>query len=49
MELDVPIEQPSLLKRLINKYINNYEIGINEMAAILAIPIDDYLDFYGEY
>lgn len=49
MELDVPIERPSLLKRLIKKYINDYEIGVIEIAAILAISIDDYLDFYGEY
>lgn len=49
MELDVSIERPSLLKALIKKYITDYEIGINEMAAILAIPIDYYLDFYGEH
>lgn len=48
MELDVPVENPALLKNLINSYIREYEIGIKEMAAIFAIPIEDYLDYYGE-
>ncbi len=47
MELDVPKEEPTLLKRLMKKYIKEYELDINQMATILAIPIDDYLDYYG--
>lgn len=48
VELDVPVEKPALLKNLVNYYIREYEIGIKEMAAILAIPLEDYLDYYGE-
>lgn len=48
MELDVPIENATLLKKLIKQYINEYEISIQQMAAILAIPLEDYLDYYGE-
>lgn len=48
VELDVPVEKPALLKNLINYYIREYEIGIKEMAAIFAIPLEDYLDYYGE-
>ena len=48
MELDVPVENPSLLKNLISYYMKEYEISIKEMAAIFAIPLEDYLDYYGE-
>jgi Zn-dependent peptidase ImmA (M78 family)/transcriptional regulator with XRE-family HTH domain len=48
VELDVPLEKPALLKNLINYYISEYEIGIKEMTAIFAIPLEDYLDYYGE-
>lgn len=47
MELDLPIEQPMLLKQLVSRYIIEYEIDIKAMAAIFAIPPDDYLDYYG--
>jgi Zn-dependent peptidase ImmA (M78 family)/transcriptional regulator with XRE-family HTH domain len=47
LELDIEIEQPSLLRNLINHYIKEYEIGIKQMAAFFAIPINDYLDYYG--
>jgi Zn-dependent peptidase ImmA (M78 family)/DNA-binding XRE family transcriptional regulator len=47
VELDIEIEQPSLLRNLINHYIKEYEIGVKQMAAIFAIPINDYLDYYG--
>lgn len=48
MELDVPQENATLLKRLIKQYISEYEISIHQMAAIFAIPFEDYLDYYGE-
>lgn len=47
VELDLPIEQPALLKQLVNRYIIEYEIDIQAMAAIFAIPPQDYLDYYG--
>lgn len=47
VELDVAIEKPALLKNLINQYISEYEIGVEGMAAIFAIPLQDYLDYYG--
>lgn len=48
IELDVPIESPMLLKKLIKQYISEYEISHQQMAAIFAIPFEDYLDYYGE-
>ena len=48
IELDVPIENSTLLKKLIKQYISEYEITIHQMAAIFAIPLEDYLDYYGE-
>lgn len=47
VELDVPVEQPTLLKQLVNRYIVEYEIDMKAMAAIFAIPPQDYLDYYG--
>ena len=47
LELGVPIEQPALLKQWVNRYIIEYEIDIHAMAAIFAIPPQDYLDYYG--
>lgn len=47
VELDLPIEQPALLKQMVNRYIVEYEIDIQAMAAIFAIPPQDYLDYYG--
>jgi Zn-dependent peptidase ImmA (M78 family)/transcriptional regulator with XRE-family HTH domain len=48
MELDVPKECPTLLRSLIKKYVTEYEIGISQMAAIFSIPLEDFLDYYGE-
>lgn len=48
VELDVPKENATLLKKLIKKYITEYEISTRQMAAILAIPLQDYLDYYGD-
>jgi Zn-dependent peptidase ImmA (M78 family)/DNA-binding XRE family transcriptional regulator len=48
MELDIPKENPTLLKSIIKKYISEYEISHHQMAAIFAIPFEDYLDYYGE-
>lgn len=47
VELDIEVEQPALLRNLINHYIKEYEIGVKQMAALFAIPINDYLDYYG--
>lgn len=48
MELDVPNEQPKLFKHLINHYIKEYEINTTQMAAIFAISVNDFIDYYGE-
>jgi hypothetical protein len=49
LELDVPAENATLSKRLIEQYINEYEISISQMAAaIFAIPLKDYYEYYGE-
>jgi Zn-dependent peptidase ImmA (M78 family)/plasmid maintenance system antidote protein VapI len=46
MELDTPLETPTLLKSMINYFIKEYEIGVGQMAATFAIPLEDYLDYY---
>jgi Zn-dependent peptidase ImmA (M78 family)/transcriptional regulator with XRE-family HTH domain len=48
IELDIPKEKPTLLNRFIKQYISEYEITIHQMAAIFAIPLEDYTDYYGE-
>jgi Zn-dependent peptidase ImmA (M78 family)/transcriptional regulator with XRE-family HTH domain len=48
VELDVSIEQPKLLKHLISHFIKEYEINTNQMAAIFAISLNDFLDYYGQ-
>jgi Zn-dependent peptidase ImmA (M78 family)/DNA-binding XRE family transcriptional regulator len=48
VELDIALEKPALLKNLINQYLKDYEIGMKEMSAIFAIPLEDYLDYYGD-
>ena len=46
IELDVAPEQPLLLKKLIQNYINEYEIDTKKMADIFAIPLSDYMEYY---
>ena len=46
-ELDIEVEQPSLLRNLINHYVKEYEMGIKQMADVFAISINDYVDYYG--
>jgi Zn-dependent peptidase ImmA (M78 family)/transcriptional regulator with XRE-family HTH domain len=48
IELDVPKETPALLPKLMQEYMSEYELTINQMAAHLAIPVEDYFDFYGK-
>jgi Zn-dependent peptidase ImmA (M78 family)/transcriptional regulator with XRE-family HTH domain len=48
IELDVSKENPTLLKKLIKRYICEYEISIHKMAAIFAIPLEDFVNYYGE-
>jgi Zn-dependent peptidase ImmA (M78 family)/transcriptional regulator with XRE-family HTH domain len=48
IELDVPKENATLLKKLIKQYISEYEISIHQMAAVFAIPLEDYFNYYGE-
>jgi Zn-dependent peptidase ImmA (M78 family)/transcriptional regulator len=47
IELDVTREKPLLLKKLIQNYITEYEIDRKKMADIFAIPLSDYVEYYG--
>jgi Zn-dependent peptidase ImmA (M78 family)/transcriptional regulator len=47
IELDVTPEKPLLLKKLIQNYISEYEIDVKSMADVFAIPLSDYMEYYG--
>ncbi len=46
-ELDVPIEQPQLIRNWITEYKKKNKLGVSEMAALLSLYVDEYLDLYG--
>jgi Zn-dependent peptidase ImmA (M78 family)/transcriptional regulator with XRE-family HTH domain len=46
VELDIPPETPKLMRQLLASYMQSNKLGMTEMAALLAIQPDDYLDFY---
>lgn len=47
MELDVPIEQPKLVKRWIATYRGKTKFSATEMAAVLCLHKDEYFEMYG--
>ena len=46
MELDIPKEQPKLMKRWIAEYRTKTKLGVVEMAAILFLKVDEFMELY---
>lgn len=46
VELDIPQEKPALLPNLMKKYMAKHKIDIKGLSARLAIPKEDYLNYY---
>lgn len=46
IELDIPPEQPKLIKRWIADYRAKTKLGVIEMAALLCLNVDEFLELY---
>ena len=46
VELDVPVEEPRLVKRWIAQYRSRTGLGTVEIAAVLHLNVDEYLELY---
>lgn len=46
VELDVPMEKPSLLKQWISDYRARTGLGTMELAAILCLHVDEFIELY---
>jgi Zn-dependent peptidase ImmA (M78 family)/transcriptional regulator with XRE-family HTH domain len=46
-ELDVPMEQPKLMRQLLAEYMTRTGSGVKEMSALLALLPEDYVGYYG--
>lgn len=45
-ELDIAIEQPGLLKRWVATYRSQAKLGAVEMAALLCLNVDEFIELY---
>jgi Zn-dependent peptidase ImmA (M78 family)/DNA-binding XRE family transcriptional regulator len=46
IELDIPTEEPRLIKRWIADYRSKTKLGVVEMAALLCLNVDEFLELY---
>ncbi|HEU4470639.1 MAG TPA: XRE family transcriptional regulator [Flavisolibacter sp.] len=46
VELDVAPEEPKLLRTWIRQYRSRYKLGVQEMAALLCLHGDEFLELY---
>jgi Zn-dependent peptidase ImmA (M78 family) len=46
MELDVPTEKPQLMRQLLSSYMQQNKLNVNHIAAILALEVSDYIEYY---
>ena len=46
MELDIPKEQPKLIKRWIAEYRTKTKLGTVEMASLFFLNIDEFMERY---
>ena len=46
IELDIPPEEPKLIKKWIAEYRSKMKIGVVEMAALLCLNVDEFLELY---
>jgi Zn-dependent peptidase ImmA (M78 family)/DNA-binding Xre family transcriptional regulator len=47
LELDVAKEEPRLIKQWMGEYRQKTKLGTVEMAAVLCLEVDDFLELYG--
>lgn len=45
-ELDIPVEQPTLVKKLLENYRTQKKLGMEEMAALLSLQVSEYMELY---
>jgi Zn-dependent peptidase ImmA (M78 family)/DNA-binding XRE family transcriptional regulator len=46
LELDIPVEQPTLVKRWIAEYRAKTGLGMVDMAALLCLNVDEFMELY---
>lgn len=46
LELDIPVEQPTLVKRWIAEYRAKAGLGMVEMSALLCLNVDEFMELY---
>lgn len=46
-ELDIPAENPTLLKHYLAQYRSKTKLGTVELATLLGMYIDDFMEWYG--
>jgi Zn-dependent peptidase ImmA (M78 family) len=46
-ELDIPTENPTLLKHYLAQYRSKTKLGAVELATLLGMYIDDFMEWYG--
>lgn len=46
LELDIPIEQPHLMRKWIADYRSKTKLGVVEMAALFCQNVDEFMEFY---
>ena len=46
IELDIPPEEPRLIKKWIAEYRSKMKIGVVEMSALLCLNVDEFLELY---
>jgi Zn-dependent peptidase ImmA (M78 family)/DNA-binding Xre family transcriptional regulator len=46
IELDIPVEQPKLIKRWIAGYRTRTGLGVMEMSAVLCLHVDEFMELY---
>lgn len=46
-ELDVPKENPQLMRRLLAEFMSKTKLGVIQLCTVLAIEHTDYLAYYG--
>lgn len=45
-ELDIPKENPQLMRRLLADYMGKTKLGVTQLCTLLAIEATDYLEYY---
>lgn len=45
-ELDIPAEQPGLIRRMLADYRSKTKLGVSEIAALLSLEVSEYMELY---